>query len=435
MRRNYWSQSTPTTPVGDGPRGHWMDGQDFNNPKLLSTVTHHVRPLIDSQLHPEGKTTWKPDQFWCFRTQDSPANAPTTIGNSGGLDANGGNTGQDVKWEWADPAGKNEQKVFSINNLNFGNMNQINDPNQVFGHYRFMPDDGTYAVVDELKISNKDTVLRDDAPDWDNDRVVREQYLSRYYLPPNASDPAVSPANGGPPTFTSQSLLQSLKGFDKSATNEQVSVVRVAWTVFTPRFMGEYKGIEPARYTRNEKLTYNGGPYNSAGGPTAQIVAVPYRGPFDYLCYNDRSCIGDFGDDGNGRKKTYLSVARPSPLDYGGQAHAARGVQVEILRDLNGIPDDGDELVLGTFTNPDALNTLGSLASPVRAFGHELRYRIRFRYPVDPLVDPKCGKVGPDGRPAVDVQNQYLLDTPVFDDISVTYFSKPRILGYREIRE
>ena len=45
------------------------------------------------------------------------------------------------------------------------------------------------AVIDELKISSKDRILNA-TPDWNNDRVVRETTLSRYYLPPNPNSRA-----------------------------------------------------------------------------------------------------------------------------------------------------------------------------------------------------------------------------------------------------
>jgi hypothetical protein len=58
----------------------------------------------------------------------------------------------------------------------------------------------------------------------------------------------------------------------------------------------------------------------------------------------------------------------------------------------------------------------------------QLQYRVRFRYPVDQLADPKGGStVNPD--------KHYLLDTPVFDDISIIYMTRTQILDYRVILE
>jgi hypothetical protein len=425
MRRNALSQSLPTKPQGDGQRGHWIDSQDYNNPKLVDTVKHHIRPFIDSQLHPEGETTWDYKHFNCFRTTDTLKPTRCIVGNTGGLHS-GGLTGQDVKWQWADPAGAlNRAKVFSINNLNFGNNNKVTNPSAVFTHYRFMPEDGTYAVIDELKISNRDRVLvgttaAPQAPDWANDRIVREQSLSRYYLPPHPADLNAAPSAGGPPTFTSQTLLQSRRGFDKTAGSEDVTLVRVTWTVFTPRFMHEYKVPVAGRFERTEYVTYNG----MAGAPTQNAVSMPFKGPFDYEAYNDSSFVDNPGGDGNGRTWSNISVARPTPSQYGGQSHATKGVRVHLLRDPDGVPDNGNEVVLSTFTDPDTHNAVGTITSPTRVNSSQLRYRVQFLYPVDRLVDPAAGA-------SVNPNTQYLLDTPVFDDISITYISRTRILAYR----
>ncbi|HYG75898.1 MAG TPA: hypothetical protein VEK08_12920 [Planctomycetota bacterium] len=416
-RRQHYSSAADGE--GDGPRGHWVpppNSGDFKNQKNLTVVKNHVRPFIDTQLHPEGATTWKPDQFWSFRTTGrAPVDQTSDIGNAGAMDPLG-RTGQDVKWEWAEPVGKNNQKCFGINNLNYGHMGPVTNPDQVSMHYRFMPDDGTYAVIDELKISSKDRGLGAN-PDWANDRVVRESRTSRYYLPP---DPASrqKPDAGGPPTFTSQTMLQSLKGFDKKKSNEKITVVRVNWNAFTPRFMCEYKTAEDDRFVRDEKLTYD--------RTTQNNVKTRFKGPFDYVKYNDPA------------DTSFYSVDRPAPTAYPlGQVQAYRGVEIEILKDPDGYNESGDEIVLDgkTFTEPDQLNSLGTALNPHRLYLHELRYRVRFRYPTDPLCDPMNAGRDSDGKPCVDPAKQYLLDTPVFDDISVTYLAKPKILSYVEVQE
>jgi hypothetical protein len=53
---------------------------------------------------------------------------------------------------------------------------------------------------------------------------------------------------------------------------------------------------------------------------------------------------------------------------------------------------------------------------------------VRLVYPIDPWADPNDGAVA-------DPKKHYLLDTPVFDDISITYFTKPKILMYRVVFE
>jgi hypothetical protein len=81
-----------------------------------------------------------------------------------------------------------------------------------------------------------------------------------------------------------------------------------------------------------------------------------------------------------------------------------------------------------TFVDPDAANALSDRTTEIKVKAGNLRYRVRFCYPVDPLADPGAGD-------RVDPAIHYLLDTPVFDDISVTYFSKTRYLSLHEASE
>jgi hypothetical protein len=376
-----------------------------------------------------------------------------------------------VKWVWAEPYGKLaldpdrpdiSPKCFGLNNLNFGNPNydqkvNVNVGNgtcEVRWHYRNMPEDGTYAVIDELKISNKDRVLVDPVgsslpppipgcppsspgvPDWNRDRITRrgggatkpgEMTLSRYYLPINPF-PGVAPEAGGPPTFTSQTLLQARKGSSKLIGSEQVAVVRVSWNVFTPRFMCEYM-LPAARAWLPTPVQYI---TNYAGGGQT-LYNFPIKGPFNYDKYNNDSDQGlDVVANPIGSGSAY-GVNRPAPWNYPtGLEQANRGVEIELLQGPLLTPT-----VLGnkTFTDPTGLNALGTPDAPVKVPPSELRYRVRFMYPVDRLCDSNGGLPGPDGKPRVNAGTQYLLDTPVFDDISVTFAMPVRLLAFREVLE
>ncbi|MCY3018485.1 MAG: hypothetical protein NTW87_05580 [Planctomycetota bacterium] len=496
LRAHY---ATESTPVGNmGPRGRWAragSGSDWQDVENYGILRYYVRPFIDTALYPETQASnWADSNAkgyrmtWCYRgcsnwgsqmqlnyggwswvSGASPWLPYSAVGDSrdvaypgaqshptsaadpnmnGGLDGRIGE-GQDAKWVWAEPYGKIAEdpdkpgysaKSFGLNNLNFGNPQYNQNLNSGAGagstevrwHYRAMPEDGTYAVIDELKISNKDRVLVDSGnSDWAKDRVIREMQISRYYLPPRLGR-QVKPEQGGPPTFTSQTLLQSLKGFDKTATGQNVAVVRVSWNVFTPRFMCEYKTPDMAAFKRNENLSHYAGPADQQAK-----VPVPFKGPFDYVKYNDDT----YNVDSTGSPPNrYYSVDRPPPWVYtkpargrlACPAQAGRGVEIELLK------EDGSAAVpLGgkTFTDPAALNSLGTADAPVWVYSHKLRYRVRFCYPVDPLVDPGGGKPDVDNHPGVYLDQQYLLDTPIFDDISVTYILPPRILEFREVME
>ena len=314
--------------------------------------------------------------------------------------------------------------MFSINNVNEARPIPPSTSAPAFSWiYRSTPLDGTYAVIDELKISKKM---------WVTDRIAAEDTLSRYYLPKDPADRTKCP------TFTSQTLFQASKGFDTKApvTPEFVSLARVSWTVFTPRFMYEYKRAEPGRYTRKEVVARYGGAW-TVSVPGDDVIR-PYKGPFDYCQYNY-----DIGyDAGQGWKHSSVNGFRPDwgvdrrPAVSGTQSPFTRGVEVELLEDyatLAGFENStGIFKPTPTFVDPDVMNSFVDPANPAvqkRVDSTKLRYRVRFRYPVNPHVDPLAA--GPWVNPAT----QYLLDTPVFDDISITYFSKPRILAYREMVE
>jgi hypothetical protein len=101
-------------------------------------------------------------------------------------------------------------------------------------------------------------------------------------------------------------------------------------------------------------------------------------------------------------------------------------VEIELLQNLT---------VLGTtFTDPLGLNALGTPEAPVKVKVSELRYRVRFMYPVDNLFGLTDSWMF-EGKPMVNGATQYLLDTPVFDDISITFVMPCRLLAFREILE
>jgi len=204
--------------------------------------------------------------------------------------------------------------------------------------------------------------------------------------------------------------------------------------------MHENKQIQTAR-KRFEMI----GDKGSASSPMGQ----PYRGPFDYIQYNldilpvktaADTRLGEPDIAGNsmvtvnvgGENVPVLNAERPAPRHYfPEQAHSTKGLEVEVLRDPDMVAANGDEVVLQqTFKDPNAFNNFGTPTSLIRVKTSQLRYRVRFRYPVDPFVRQIYNHEN-----TVSPADHYLLDTPVFDDISITYFAKPRILSYRDVNE
>jgi len=401
--------------------GYWHGGGSAD-PFSVDLVANLGRPDISTQRHPEGQ--WKSDDYW-VHTQQAFKDDLTGAYN-GMLD------GCDLRGQPAayktmgakpvdHPNGKFVEGCFSINNVNESQSSWI---------YRSTPTDGTYAVIDELKISKKE---------WDSNRIAAEETLSRYYLPKDPSNRDTCP------TFKSQTLLRSLRGIDDLKAGDPVVLARVAWTAFTPRFMHEYKQPDPARYTRTEIVG------DTKSGVKTTIV--PFKGPFDYAQYNfdiGYDAFNGWKHPNNNAYKRPLGVDRMPPLATE-QPYSTQGIEIEVLDDDTPISGWEQSLAGGfkattVFHNPDVQNSFAdptvapAARKPIQVLSGRLRYRVRFRYPLNKDVDPKAISDGVAlkddySRPTINPAQQYLLDTPVFDDISITYFSKPRILAYRDVFE
>jgi len=197
--------------------------------------------------------------------------------------------------------------------------------------------------------------------------------------------------------------------------------------------------------------TANGNGMNATW--TYQFQNVPYRGPFDYVQYNwelltDEKVGATSLQSQNplvlvpGISLPPLGVDRPTKADYlafngsDPQSHATRGIELEVLDDTAPVPGyvDGNTLAETTFRDPDALNSFRhptDTAQVRRVRVDRLRYRVRFRYPVDSIV----GSIYREASTVVDPGRHYLIDTPVFDDVNVTYLGRLQIMDYRQVNE
>ena len=466
------------------------DGWSDNNTAWLTQ--NIMRPFIDSERWSEtgGQQTydWHGKYWICHQVQGSSGFSAYQAHGGAGPIASQGGPALPVRYSWASPGGNQtvdgdkiyNHPIFGLNISNPGRGYYDTDPGDqsyspsqyLFSSiYRGSIEEGTQAVIDEYKISRKETVL-DSPPNWRNDRITRtdpgrpgEMTLSRYYLPQDPSQRVQCP------TFTSQTMLQSLKGSDKktNVNPQYVTLARVSWNCFTPRFLHEYKawGKGGTSFQRTESITTSLGTQGGdlSTGQVPNTMTVPFRGPFNYWVYNDIAVNNgdasridartlkaeeyeDYNDpayDGpdlqNLRKVVPYRCNRPTPGDYQTTApyskdknyHASKGVEIEVLQDQDADPGNGNETPLGAkspYTNPDVLNSvLDAQGNPIRVRTDRLRYRVRFRYPVDKLADPSSP------LNTVDPNTQFLLDTPVFDDISITYFTKPEILDYKDVTE
>ena len=416
-------KDTTELDLGKGSKGHWKSDK---NEQSRNLIKHVIRPFISTSLltekgenHVLWPTTQNAYADLCWTMKDGPywnhlSPGRCDIGNKGATDftktpGRGAKTGLDAAFDWADiPAAKKnsaQTKVFAINNLNYGRAaNAVGDQLGMW-QYRQMPDEGTYAVIDALKISAKANL---DLPN--SDRVLAEMTTSRYYLPANPANRAECP------WFVSQTLSEFMRG--NTSANQQVTPVRVTWSGFTPRFYYEERHAS-GTYKRDEYITFN--------RATQNREVFKFKGPFDVKLYNTDSTTVDYTPDDASRIKAHVSVERPTPADYK-DANKIRkeAFEIELLRDNGGTLT---ALHNPPFDDPEELN---ALASPARIPANELRYRVTFRYYRDPLVDPTANA---NGTSTVIPSTHYLLDSPVFDDISITYFTQIRFLDFGMVNE
>ncbi|MEI6236722.1 MAG: hypothetical protein WCT04_26995, partial [Planctomycetota bacterium] len=366
------------------PAGWWIGDTSTLRDTFIRDA---IRPFVDSQRDPEG-STWVPRYF----RKDATATT-LTISDLSKSGKSGMSVPQPAAWSWCD--GASDVPVFSINNLNGSRDQWI---------FRSTPSDGTCAVIDEVKLCNKA---------WDSARIGQEQTKCRYYTPDDPGE------KGQCPTFTSQTMFESLKGVQTASVPEMVTLAHVTWSGFTPRFLHENKSTLRRRTeVFKGRLAKNG----------------TFRGPFDYIQYNldvYKFVAASEGQTNEGEKNlpallpsisvSPLGVERPSPADYKGfvhkndvgQPHYARGFQIELL--------NKDVLIDNkTFDDPEEYNTFGTPTAPVRVKVTDLRYRVRFRYRIDNLVDSATGN---SGKKNIDPSQHFTLDTPVFDDISIKFLA------------
>jgi len=386
--------------VADNPStefsGWWENEGTRNNADRNQFITLANRPFIDSQRDPEGPN-WSPQYFW--KDAIVAELYGIDIGNKGSINST---VQQQAGWSWQDAA--SDETVFGINNLN---------KSQTERNIRVTPSDGTCAVIDEIKVCNKM---------WSTDRVYKEQTTCRYFTPDYPGDPSACP------TFTSQSMLDSLYGPVTNRHDELIQVARVTWSSFNPRFNFENKARKGKRF---EMIKQHSGIIN-------------FRGPFDYIQYNldvlkATAAAEDRQNEGSANKPVMvqsvsvspLGVERPSPVDYIKyglkEGHASRGVEVALLK-AGAVPVNGK-----WWESPEDLNAYDDPAQRAVLKASELYYRVRFRYHADPLVGIASGS----GQfPDVDPTQHFVLDTPVFDDITVLYMTSDMpILNFKEQTE
>ncbi len=371
--------------------GFWYDPPPPQIDPTSECARNLLRPFISTYRYPEGSAgQTNTSNMWVMVNDTLQFGIPD-------LD------GQPAAYPWE--RSKNPRRTEGCFSLN--NVNQGGPPDRFLHIYRQQPCDTVFSVIDELKITKR--ALQ-------SSEIGDIMTTSRYYLPANPAD------NRQQPTFTSQTLIQSTHGHAAIGI-ENVTVARVSWNVFTPRFMHEYK--KPGTYSHVEIV----------GGKSR---SVPIAGPFDYAQYNaDIDYDHELGwkSVNYNPRNPFLGVNRLPPAP-GKQSHYSKGVEVELLNDsklISGYENSSGKFnPTSTFTNPDVVNSFYDPRKPRNlpiVSTNALRYRVRFKYPINPDADPKALSA------TVDPSAHFLLDTPVFDDISITYMSAMRITYLQEIAE
>ena len=322
-----YGQSVPRDEGPDFPGeraiGHWIstgntagqgiDGSDPENQMVIGCMGQ-LRPFINTQCYPELPTGADPDFFYQYAARPRHSrsallhDAPCDIGNTGAVASGFGTTGQDVKWWWADPCNvRDEQKIFQHHQHQSRTTRcgstaifRRTERTPSSMNLRFPPKSVCWGLSLRARLG------RTIAPSRSRRRaatICRRIRKCRHF----AQRPERLPVLHVP-----QSLLQSPeKATTRTPAPKKFSIVRVSWTVFTPRFMHENKTPSTPRVENFTRDLMN-----------QQKLKVNFKGPFDYLKYND-----------DNDTSVYSASIVPRRTNPPFQSQASKGVEVEHLLD------------------------------------------------------------------------------------------------------
>jgi hypothetical protein len=241
---------------------------------------------------------------------------------------------------------------------------------------------GTYATIDELVIHTKwkdCTKDGDDGWDW----PMKQRSVGRYYF---------DRRNSSRPSFRSQTLFSSEQAqsyrFADDESDTVVELGTVRWTVFTPHYCMHQPG------------------------------APEYEFPYDsYFVETDDTGI---------RTRAVSQSWRPGRADWKNGTPQARnssmrGCTVSIMATGASLSTNpGDEYVDPERWSP--ILAAGAVnGRHARSRIDELRYVVRFG-----LSKEETDRANGD---------TVLLDTPVLDDVTITYLCRPKVVAWRDVSE
>jgi hypothetical protein len=299
---------------------------------------------------------------------------------------------------------------------------------------------GTYATIDDIRIHGWKTAINEQTHRWP--KTERER-IGRYYLPVDPAYGAQSVlqqiANETEPSFTSQSLYDSETrqsyAFAPGEEDMQVEVCTVRWTVFTPFFCVDK--VDSANWMQSNNDWrfhydwYFRDPYGSSR------FASTYRN------WASPAQIRLFCKTGQGKLAQINSAAFHSDIsNYGvaSRVSSQRGCKVKVqARNRAGgltwfparkglfyeYPEGGYEDIAVGCTE-DGWQQI--LIDPVtkehpKCLPRDVKYRVFFRLSMREYTGGLLNKTA------------VLLDTPVFDDITITYMRRPKVLEWRDVSE
>ena len=239
---------------------------------------------------------------------------------------------------------------------------------------------GTYATVDELTISDA----------WPDPRNVSNEGLywpqhrrksGRYYFDRTGRQR---------PAFTSQALFDSERSqgfvFRDAERDEVIELGTVRWTVFTPYYCIHQPGLSDYTFPYDTYFIEAQGI-----GSTQSRVSQSWRpGPHEWR---------------NGPRSRNSSQ---------------RGCTVSVLSGRSEKPTEE----MYEYYDPEAWSPIlaaGARNVHARSTPQDLKYVVRFGFSQEEYNRASADSV--------------LLDSPVFDDITITYLRRPKILQWRDVSE
>ena len=353
-----------------------------------------------------------------------------------------------------DPSPMNDLEAFGMNR-NISRLREVKpDVNLYQSAFQ-----GTFATIDEMKV-HKDGRHKNLHPDHGGFKWAQTERnkAGRYYFPVNVVNMSQQRVkaqidNEEEPCFTSQDMYNSEQSqaytFGMGEEDDEMEICTVRWTVFTPFFCidkarSPVAGTDPWRFPFDEY-------FNSVDGDSRfeknfRNVASPAQIRIYYQSCMEGSpkgkfTLADYGKD-DGPIKTDIRKHGVASR-YSSQ----RGCKVKIrARDESGglvwFPrDTGDfyEHPEGGYTDPDdngctedgwqqiLLDTKSTTLQHPKCKPTDLKYRAFFR-----LSDLEYEEMR---RDAAFYKHAALVDSPVFDDITIVCMRRPKVLEWRDVSE